>query len=77
MCSIYARRSNSVDSDRVRAIALAMGLIPVIWTRTPSAGQFDSDGTLLAASLSTLSSYIARLGGGCRPPSGTAVGRQL
>jgi peptidoglycan/xylan/chitin deacetylase (PgdA/CDA1 family) len=35
---------SAVDSDRVRAIALAMGMVPVIWTRTPSAGQFDSDG---------------------------------
>ncbi|KII85859.1 carbohydrate esterase family 4 protein [Plicaturopsis crispa FD-325 SS-3] len=29
--------------DRVRAIAMAMGLTPIIWTRTPSAGQFDTN----------------------------------
>lgn len=29
--------------DRVRAISLAMGLVPIIWTRTPSAGQFDTN----------------------------------
>ena len=31
--------------DRVRAISLAMGLIPVIWTATPDGGKFDSFGT--------------------------------
>lgn len=30
--------------DRVRAISLAMGLTPIIWTRTPTAGQFDTNG---------------------------------
>ncbi|EGN96678.1 carbohydrate esterase family 4 protein [Serpula lacrymans var. lacrymans S7.3] len=29
--------------DRVRAISLAMGLVPVIWTRTPSGSQFDTN----------------------------------
>jgi peptidoglycan/xylan/chitin deacetylase (PgdA/CDA1 family) len=28
--------------DRVRAISLAMGLIPVMWTPTPDGGKFDS-----------------------------------
>ncbi|KAJ6620594.1 hypothetical protein B0H10DRAFT_2020993 [Mycena sp. CBHHK59/15] len=28
--------------DRVRAIALAMGLIPIIWTRTPAGISFDT-----------------------------------
>lgn len=30
--------------DRVRNIALAMGLIPIIWTRTPSGAQMDTEG---------------------------------
>ena len=30
--------------DRVRAIALAMGLQPVIWTRGPTGNQFDTNG---------------------------------
>jgi peptidoglycan/xylan/chitin deacetylase (PgdA/CDA1 family) len=30
--------------DRVRAISLAMGLVPILWTRTPTAGQFDTNG---------------------------------
>jgi hypothetical protein len=46
-CDILAIKASfqAVDSDRVRAIALAMGMVPVIWTRTPAAGQFDTDGT--------------------------------
>lgn len=32
--------------DRVRAISLAMGLTPIIWTRTPTAGQFDTNGKM-------------------------------
>ncbi|KAJ3510061.1 hypothetical protein NLJ89_g4884 [Agrocybe chaxingu] len=28
--------------DRVRAISLAMGLIPILWTSTPDGGKFDS-----------------------------------
>ncbi|KIJ20949.1 carbohydrate esterase family 4 protein [Paxillus involutus ATCC 200175] len=29
--------------DRVRAISLAMGMVPVIWTRTPSGVSFDTN----------------------------------
>jgi len=29
--------------DRIRAISLAMGLQPIIWTRTPVTGQFDTN----------------------------------
>ncbi|KAG9312991.1 carbohydrate esterase family 4 protein [Chiua virens] len=29
--------------DRVRAITLAMGMVPVIWTRTPSGAAFDTN----------------------------------
>ncbi|KAG6897817.1 hypothetical protein C0992_010621 [Termitomyces sp. T32_za158] len=32
--------------DRVRAIALAMGLVPIMWTRTPDGAQFDTNGML-------------------------------
>jgi peptidoglycan/xylan/chitin deacetylase (PgdA/CDA1 family) len=28
--------------DRVRAISLAMGMVPVLWTSTPDGGKFDS-----------------------------------
>ena len=30
--------------DRVRAIALAMGMVPIIWTRGPQNNQFDTNG---------------------------------
>lgn len=33
--------------DRVRAISMAMGMTPIIWTRTPTAGQFDTNGKVL------------------------------
>lgn len=33
--------------DRVRAIALAMGLQPVIWTRGPTGNQFDTNGAYI------------------------------
>jgi hypothetical protein len=39
--------------DRVRAISLAMGLVPIIWTRTPSAGQFDTNDWRVAGGLVT------------------------
>ncbi|KAI9440334.1 carbohydrate esterase family 4 protein [Lactarius indigo] len=29
--------------DRVRAIALAMGMVPIIWTSAPSSGPFDTN----------------------------------
>jgi len=35
--------------DRVRAITLAMGMVPIMWTRTPSAGQFDTNDWKVAA----------------------------
>ena len=30
--------------DRVRAISLAMGLIPIMWTATPDGQKFDTNG---------------------------------
>ena len=40
--------SNAKDKldDRVRAISMAMGMIPIIWTSTPDGGKFDSNGML-------------------------------
>jgi peptidoglycan/xylan/chitin deacetylase (PgdA/CDA1 family) len=35
--------------DRVRAISMAMGLTPIIWTRTPSGGVFDTNDWRVAA----------------------------
>jgi len=48
--------------DRVRAISLAMGLIPIIWTRTAAAGQFDSDDWQVAAGLVTAAESIETFG---------------
>jgi len=39
--------------DRVRAIALAMGMVPILWTRTPSGGQFDTNDWRVAGGLVT------------------------
>jgi peptidoglycan/xylan/chitin deacetylase (PgdA/CDA1 family) len=39
--------------DRVRAISLAMGLIPIIWTSTPQAGAFDTNDWRVAGGLVT------------------------
>jgi len=33
-----------IADDRIRAIALAMGMVPILWTRTPSGGVFDTNG---------------------------------
>ncbi|EAU90331.1 chitin deacetylase [Coprinopsis cinerea okayama7 len=35
--------------DRVRAISLAMGMVPIMWTRTPSGGVFDTNDWMVAA----------------------------
>jgi len=29
--------------DRVRAISLAMGMVPIMWTKTPDGGKFDTN----------------------------------
>lgn len=39
--------------DRVRAISLAMGMVPIIWTRTDAAGQFDTNDWKVAGGLVT------------------------
>ncbi|KAF5383618.1 hypothetical protein D9615_003551 [Tricholomella constricta] len=39
--------------DRVRAIALAMGMVPIMWTRTPDGGQFDTNDWRVAGGLVT------------------------
>jgi len=33
-----------IADDRIRALALAMGMVPILWTRTPSGGVFDTNG---------------------------------
>lgn len=38
--------------DRVRAITLAMGMVPIIWTTTSASGPFDTNGKLAVASAS-------------------------
>ncbi|KAM6497063.1 hypothetical protein JOM56_007536 [Amanita muscaria] len=44
--------------DRVRAISMAMGLTPIIWTRTPSGGVFDTNDWRVGAGYVTgLQSY--------------------
>ncbi|GLB41839.1 putative polysaccharide deacetylase [Lyophyllum shimeji] len=39
--------------DRVRAISLAMGMVPIMWTRTPDGGQFDTNDWRVAGGLVT------------------------
>ncbi|KJA28096.1 carbohydrate esterase family 4 protein [Hypholoma sublateritium FD-334 SS-4] len=39
--------------DRVRAISMAMGMIPIIWTSTPDGGKFDSNDWRVAGGLLT------------------------
>lgn len=36
--------------DRVRAISLAMGMVPIIWTTTLASGPFDTNGKWAVAS---------------------------
>jgi len=42
-----------LKDDRVRAISLAMGLVPIMWSSTPSAGKFDTNDWQVAAGLVT------------------------
>ncbi|KAF8159547.1 hypothetical protein B0H34DRAFT_703906 [Crassisporium funariophilum] len=39
--------------DRVRAISLAMGMIPILWTSTPDGGKFDSNDWRVAGGIAT------------------------
>ncbi|KDR80627.1 hypothetical protein GALMADRAFT_240970 [Galerina marginata CBS 339.88] len=39
--------------DRVRAISLAMGMVPILWTSTPDGGKFDSNDWRVAGGLVT------------------------
>lgn len=55
--SVYCDELSLFIDDRVRAISLAMGLTPMIWTRTPTAGQFDTNGNEGSCSCS----YCAKL----------------
>ena len=57
MCHISAyikcRSLIPLVDDRVRAISLAMGLVPIMWSSTPSAGKFDTNDWEVAAGLVT------------------------
>lgn len=48
---VYMRPPYGDIDDRVRAIALAMGLVPIIWTRTTASGPFDTNGMSFASRL--------------------------
>jgi hypothetical protein len=52
--------------DRVRAIALAMGMVPILWTGTPS-GTFDTNGEWAMVPLFILEDdrFCDRLESGC------------
>jgi len=39
--------------DRVRAISLAMGMVPILWTRTPDGGQFDTNDWKVPGNMTT------------------------
>jgi hypothetical protein len=39
--------------DRVRAISLAMGMVPIIWTRGPDGNQYDTNDWRVAGGLAT------------------------
>jgi len=47
--------------DRVRAIAMAMGLVPIMWTRTPEGVSFDTFGTLIEKPLLSSTDMTNRL----------------
>lgn len=49
--------------DRVRAISLAMGMVPVIWTRTPSGATFDTNGKYLQNNFRLSLMHFSRLEG--------------
>jgi hypothetical protein len=41
---VCSRQNSFFSDDRVRAICLAMGMIPVLWTSTKDGGKFDTNG---------------------------------
>lgn len=43
-CRVIQLNSLPTSDDRVRAIALAMGMVPIIWTSSPTGGPFDTNG---------------------------------
>lgn len=48
--------------DRVRAISLAMGMVPIIWTRTPSGVSFDTNGKVSYIPNQTFTYYLVKTG---------------
>jgi len=63
--------------DRVRAISLAMGLVPIIWTSAPQSGPFDTNDWKVAGGLVTgaqsLATFEAILGNATVIPTGFIV----
>jgi len=63
--------------DRVRAISLAMGMVPIIWTTTPASGPFDTNDWRVAGgmvdSTTSFNTFEAILGNASSLPSGFIV----
>jgi len=49
--------------DRVRAISLAMGMVPILWTSAPQSGPFDTNDWRVAGGLVTGSQSVATFEG--------------
>lgn len=43
-CLPHPNKYDLWQDDRVRAISLAMGMVPILWTSTADGGKFDSNG---------------------------------
>jgi len=63
--------------DRVRAIALAMGMVPIIWTSTPASGPFDTNDWRVAGGLvdstTSFNTFEGILGNATTLPTGFIV----
>ena len=61
--------------DRVRAISLAMGMVPIIWTRGPQNNQFDTNGEQEFV-VPTVGACLTLVSLDWKIPSGTVTGNQ-
>ncbi|KAH9983935.1 hypothetical protein BJV77DRAFT_1040509 [Russula vinacea] len=63
--------------DRVRAISLAMGMVPIIWTNSPTSGPFDTNDWRVAGGLvnstQSFNTFEAILGNATSLPTGFIV----
>ncbi|KAH9975722.1 hypothetical protein BGW80DRAFT_1168897 [Lactifluus volemus] len=63
--------------DRVRAISLAMGMVPIIWTSAPSSGPFDTNDWKVAGGMvdatTSFNTFEAILGNASTLPTGFIV----